>query len=767
MNNRDLPAIAGHRRDPSQNQSALPPMASEFIASVQETTLIDYWRIVIKRGRLITYVALALFALVAVATLKMTRKYEAICRIIVSRDSGDVVADQITQQAGGSTGGGDLGTEIETQANILQSDSLALSVVQQLHLYQEPDFSGKFAKENFNSGVTPLGAPAEMDPHLQEQMLKLFKNNLTVVEVPNTRIIEIHYFSPNPKLASNIAQEIAETLGDRGTQARYDATTHATQWLASELNDLKHQVEQSEQDLVEYQKKAGIVGLDDKQNTIMTKLDDLNHALTLVQNDRATKEANYDSVRTGSPELSAAVPGTSQIYKLRQQETDLKGQYAQAMAQFGEQYPKVVAIANQLKELQAAIDKENQRISVEVKSDYQIAKAREQSLNGIFEQQKQSAIELSERSVEYKILEHDADSYRDLYESLTKTLKQAEVLASLQSSNISVFDTPVVPSHPSRPNIPRNLAIGAVLGLVAGFASALLAEMLDNRVYRPEDIPLVASLPVLATIPIFLPPMNDDEEDSVGPAPEAEPVGLISWRQPRSECAEAYRALRTSVLLSSSGAPPRLLLVTSGLPQEGKSTTSLNIATVLAQSGSRVLLIDADLRRPTMHKTLGVRSAGGLSTVLSGSHSLAEVVFKTEIPNLDLMPAGPLPPAPAELVGSVAMRSLLHESKSKYDFVIVDAPPVLSVTDAVVLSTEADAVLFVVRAGASTKHCIRRSRELLSGVGARVLGVVMNALAVTFADDYYYYGNVRYQGYYTADETSTSAMRKRSHGAGI
>lgn len=730
---------------------------SDLLANVQEASLFDYWRMLIKRGRMILYAMLVVFSLVAVVTLKLTRQYEAVGRIIVSRDNGDVVADQITQQAGGSAGGGDLNSEIETQANILQSDTLALHVIQDLKLYQEPDFAGSLAMVNYDNGTTPLGTQPDMDPQLQEQMLKIFKRDLVVLEVPNTRLIEIHFFSSNAKLAAATAKRLAETLEDRGTQARYEATTHATDWLASELNDLKHQVEQSEQALVEYQKKAGIVGLDDKQNTIMSKLDDLNHALTLVENDRSSKQANFESIKSVTPELSAAVPANSQIYKLRQQQTDLKSQYAQTMAQFGDQYPKALAIANQLKELQAAIADENKRIATEVESDYKIAKSREKSLNDIFEQQKQSAIDLSERSVEYRILERDANSYRDLYESLTKTLKQAEVLASLQSSNISVVDEPVVPSHPTRPNIPRNLALGLVLGLACGIASAFIAEMLDNRLYRPEEISAIADLPVLVSVPFYGTPLQEGFEPAKHLEPEnSQRVGLVSSRQPRSQWAEAYRALRTAILLSSSGAPPRLILVTSGVPQEGKSTTSVNLATVLSQRGTRVLLIDADLRRPSIHKILGVHSGQGLSTVLTGTSTLNEAVVVTSVPDLAVLPAGPIPPSPSELLGSDAMKALLSQCAEEYEFVILDAPPVLPVTDSVILSTEVDAVIYVVRAGSTTKHCVRRSREVLAGVGARVLGVVVNALSTTFADSYYYYGKSDYAPYYASDDDDSA-----------
>ena len=435
-------------------------------------------------------------------------------------------------------------------------------------------------------------------------------------------------------------------------ETRYESTTRATGWLTEQLDALQHQVEESEQKVVEYQKTAGIVGLDDKQNTIMARLEDLNHALTQVQAERSTKQANYESIQGRTPELSAAVPANSQIYRLRQQETSLKAQYAEAMAQFGDKYPKAIAIANQLRELGTAIGEENQRIASELHSDFEISKSRENSLNDIFERQKQDAINLSERSVQLKILERDAESFRDLYESLTKTLKQAQVLASLRSSNIGVVDDPIVPSNPSRPNIPRNLALGAIMGIAIGMAAAFVMEILDNRIYRAEEIPAIANLSVLASIPYHHPQLESDVKGQGTTDIVPQLVGLISWQRPRSEWAEAYRALRTSILLSGTVAPPRSLLVTSGLPQEGKSTTSINLATVMAQRGGRVLLIDADLRRPSIHSVLGLNSEKGLSTVVAGTTSLEDTLQTTGVENLFVLPAGPLPPSPADSLGS-------------------------------------------------------------------------------------------------------------------
>jgi len=290
-------------------------------------------------------------------------------------------------------------------------------------------------------------------------------------------------------------------------------------------------------------------------------------------------------------------------------------------------------------------------------------------------------------------------------------------------------------------------------------------EILDNRIYRAEEIPAIANLSVLASIPYHHPQLESDVKGQGTTDIVPQLVGLISWQRPRSEWAEAYRALRTSILLSGTVAPPRSLLVTSGLPQEGKSTTSINLATVMAQRGGRVLLIDADLRRPSIHSVLGLNSEKGLSTVVAGTTSLEDTLQTTGVENLFVLPAGPLPPSPADSLGSASMKQLIQRCTTEFDFVIIDAPPVLSVTDAVILSVEVDGVVLVVRAGSSTKHCIRRTRDLVAGVGARILGVVVNAMNLNAADSYYYYGESKYSqyyNYYSDPERTAKASRAGS-----
>jgi capsular exopolysaccharide synthesis family protein len=339
--------------------------------------------------------------------------------------------------------------------------------------------------------------------------------------------------------------------------------------------------------------------------------------------------------------------------------------------------------------------------------------------------------------------------------------KEALVMAGLRSNTIRIVDPARAPVFPSHPNVPRNMLIGFLFGLTAGIALAFVQEMLDNTVKTPEEVTYLTALPALGMIPL-----NKRLTEKAAKAARAgnghgstslarkdtwrDEVELVSHSRPKSEIAEAYRALRTSILLSGLGAPPRCILVTSALPQEGKTTTAINIAIVLAQKGGRVLLVDADMRRPSIHTKLALRARGGLSTLLTGSDTLGNVlVNSTEVPNLHVLPAGPPPPHPAELLGSSVMKSFIAEWREKFDHVIIDSPPCLSVTDAVLLSVEVDAVALVLRSGQTPKDAIRRARNLLFQVQAKVLGVVVNAVDMRSPDMYYYSYASKYGSYYT------------------
>jgi succinoglycan biosynthesis transport protein ExoP len=560
-------------------------------------------------------------------------------------------------------------------------------------------------------------------------------------------------------LATEIANALVRTFVEENFRTKYESVTQTSVWLSTELADLQMKVQTSEEKLVRYQKDHSILGVDEKQNIVTAKLDELNKELTAAQTDRIQKESHYRLAQTGDPAVftKTSRDGTgSMLEMLRGREAELSTQYAQATTQFGSGYPKVAELNNQLKQLRTEIAAEQTRMQNDIHNEYLAAVQRENLLTIAFEQQKREANQLNESAIEYSVLKRDAESNRQLYQDLLQRLKEAGVSAGLRSSNIRVVDVARTPTYPIKPNVPRNLQLGLLLGLACGIGLAFVLESLDTSIRNMEEVSAISTLPALGTIPLQtsrnghsrkrLKTVSADIEKSESPA-------LVTYVRPKSEGAEAYRALRTSILLSSFGAPPKVILVTSALPQEGKTTISANSALVLAQRGSRVLLIDADLRRPGIDKLFGFRSRGGLSSVISGVDKIDDVMVPfTRVPNLWIMPAGPIPPQPAELLGSSVMKDHITRWRNEFDHIIIDTPPCLSVTDAVLLSPEADRVILVARSGKTTKAALRRACDLLLQVNARIMGIVLNALDLRSGDAYYYAYGKLYARYY--DEAS-------------
>jgi exopolysaccharide transport family protein len=720
----------------------------------QESALGEYIRVLIKRKWTVLACLVTIFSMVAIASLKMTPIYEASGSIAINKpDSG------LVNFSNSPTFSVDYydPTEMETEVKILQSDLLALQVIKALGLDRRPDFGGKTAPLPSSLDLAP--DPLQADTGRTTSLLSSFRGSLRVALSPNTHIIEVHYRSPDKDLAANVVNTLMTTYTENNFKSRFDSTMQASDWLSKQLVDLQMKVETSQEKLVHYQKEHEILGIDDKQNITTAKLDELNKSLTAAESERMDKESVYRLVEAGDTDTIASAASvldnagaggqsaSSLMEILRSRQAELKIQSAELSTQFGPSYPKLAQINNQLKEIDAQLLAETKKVGGKIKGEYLAALQRENMLHDALEKQKQEANKLNESAIEYSLLKRDLDTNRQLYEGLLQKLKEAGVSAGLRSNNFQVVDAARVPMGPIEPNIPRNLSFAFMLGLTSGVGLAFLLEGLDNTVRTTEQAQMISGLPPLGMIPLGSRTAREGANAKrLVIATSKEAVELITQVRPQSQMAESYRALRTSLLLSNLGAPPKVIMVTSALPQEGKTTTSINCAVVLAQKGIRVLLIDADLRRPSIHKTLGMGPRSGLSNVLTGSATLAQAITRSSIlPNLDVLPAGTPPPNPAELLASTNMRDVLEELREQYDHIVVDTPPTLSVTDAVVLSPRADAIVLVIRSGQTTKQALRRSRDILMQVNAKVSGVLLNAVDLSSPDYYYYY---EYQGKY-------------------
>ncbi|MGB9236285.1 MAG: polysaccharide biosynthesis tyrosine autokinase [Terriglobales bacterium] len=735
---------------PTEGTELLKPLGSALynVLPAQESSLREYMRVLIKRKWLVISCILGIFAAVAIASLRQTPVYEAAGQIAVNKADSNLIVFKDSVPVVDYYDQSDLDTEVR----IIQSDLLALQVIRQLNLDKRAEFGGHPDQKVANLVADPLQA----DSNRASAVLGAFRGNLHVTLIPNTRIIEIHYNSTDPQLAASIVNTLASTYVEQNFKTKFESTMQASDWLSRQLVDLQMKVETSQEKLVRYQKEHEILGNDEKQNITTEKLDEINKELTSAESDRMQKEAIYRQTQSNDPEVIAAAivtggvigSGSGLLDALRGQEAALKIQVADLSTQFGPSYPKIAQLNNQLKEISRQLQSETNKAVDHLRGQYLAALQRENLLHDSFEKQKQEANKLNESAIEYSLLKRDVESNRTLYEGLLEKLKEAGVTAGLRSNNFRILSAARVPTSPVEPNIPRNLFFALALGVISGVGLAFLLENMDNTVRTPEQAQALSGLPSLGMIPMgSKSTTHGSAANRLALTSSKEAVETVTQVRPQSQMSESYRALRTSLLLSNLGAPPKVIMVTSARPQEGKTTTSINTAIVLAQKGVRVLLVDADLRRPSIHKTLGMGPRSGLSNVLTGSATLQQAItISPVLPNLFILPAGTPPPNPAELLASANMRDMLTELREQFDHIVVDTPPTLSVTDAVVLSPRADATILVIRSGQTTKQALRRARDILMQVNAHVAGVLLNAVDLTSPDYYYYY---EYQGKYT------------------
>ena len=743
--------------------------------TAQDSLLRDYFRVLIKRVWVVLGTLLIVFGATLIATLRSTPIYDAKGSIAINK------TDPMLSNLRDGNNSVDYydPTDLDTEVRILQSDLLALQVIKELNLDKLPEFGGHGMRPSSSLELTTDAI--QPDSARATELLGAFKGNLRVLLVPNTRILEIHFRSPNKELAARVVNTLVNTYIEQNFKTKFESTMQASDWLSRQLVDLQMKVETSQQKLVRYQKEHNILGIDEKQNITTQKLDELNKELTAAESDRMEKESLYRLAEAGDAESAASVAGAATgsgkssaassglLDKLEAQKADLKVQAAQLGTQFGPAYPKIAQINNQITEIDTQVQLEMKKVTARLRGDYMASLHRENMLRAALEEQKQQDNKLNESAIEYSLLKRDFETNRTLYEGLLQKLKEAGVTAGLRSNNIREVDIARTPGAPAEPNIARNLVFAFALGLSSGIGLAFLLEGLDNTVRTPEQAQAISGLPSLGMIPLGSKiGAEAGAKQGLVVASSKEPVELITQARPQSQMAESYRALRTSLLLTSLGAPPKIILITSALPREGKTTTSVNTAIVLAQKGTRVLLIDADLRRPSIHKALGMGPRVGLSNVLTGGATSQQATVRSPIlPNLFILPAGTPPPNPAELMASQQMFDLLAELREQYDHIVIDTPPTLSVTDAVVLSTRSDAVVLVIRSSQTTKPALRRTRDILTQVNARVAGVLLNAVNLNSPDYSYYY---EYQGkhgqrYYDESQTDENSIAAASGGA--
>jgi capsular exopolysaccharide synthesis family protein len=720
---------------------SLSSRVPSFEPSPREPHLYDYLLILRKHQWLILSFMLAVVTIVAIATFRMQPVYVATARVEIDRENANILPFPGTDSYDYMM---DLENYTETQSKILTSETLALQTIRNNNLSSRPEFASP-------NGPSEAIASGSLANQKRPPELAGFLGSLSVKRVPSSHLLDVSFESTDPQLAARIVNAHIASYIEQNFRSKYEATTQASTWLADQLGELKIRVQRSEDARIAYERQNQIWTLDDKQNITTQRLSDVNKQLTEAQSERMRKESLYQFAKSGNLDAVPEVQGNSALADLLRKRGEATSQYSDAVSQYGPNFPKVQRMQAQIKEFDQSIEKEKQKILDVLESDFHEAQQRESLLTHALDQQKAETNQMSGKLVEYNILKREAEANKALYEGLMTKLKETAISQGLRSSNIRVVDPAMIPSTPARPAKARNVALAFLVGLVGGIGLALMREYLDNTVKTPDDVETLSHLPSLAVVPQFAAANGNGKRpgllQSFASNGHDKRIELVAQHLPKSQMSEAFRALRTSILLSQADHPPQVILVTSALPREGKTTAAANLAVTLAQLGDKTVLVDADLRKPGVGRLLNLAGGkyAGLSSYLAGVSSLDLVsIPHPAIPNLVAIPTGPLPPNPADLLSSHKLADAIAELRTKFKFIVIDSPPVMAATDAVILSVQADGVLLVVRSGETPKEAFTRTRELLSSVKCRILGVVLNAVD-SAAPDYYY--SYRYYPY--------------------
>lgn len=731
--------IDKHTPMPVPAPEGVPPRPYDYydLEMHRKIHLRDYWQILVRRKWWTLGFFLAVVLLVGLVTFLMTPVYRATTTIQLTGDNPSALVTTTPYDPMMSILGWQERQEFyHTQFQIMQSRSLARRVIDRLHLQEYPEF--KVA----GSGDRPI--PPEL---AERERVDVFLSKLGVEPEKDSFLVRLSFDSADAQLAQKVANALAREYMQFGMDCRTKAYRLVQEWLDQELQKLRAKVEASERQMHKFGEQSNIMALEGQGNVILQKYTDLSGLLTKAESERMAKEAQFRQIE----EKGADAPfilNNPVVVSLRQELAIQEAKVASMNQIFLADHPQMQAEQAKLRGLRSRLQSEIKRLCTSVKAEYEAAKRAEDMLRKALQSQKDQVATLQQRTVQYKILKRDVETNEQLYQGLLSRMKEASIASTIVPTNVQVIDPAELPLFPYKPKKALNLMLASVIGLFGGVGLAFLVEYLDDSIKTTEELERVSQMPVLGLVPLAS-TNGKAEVPSTG-----NEIGLMAYQQPKSGMSEAIRHLRTSILLSGAGGPPAVILVTSPNPGEGKTTLAVNLATALAVQGRRVVLIDTDLRKPQVYQIFRQPSQPGLSNLLAGNASPAQLLHATEVPDLFVVMAGTIPPSPTELLGSEKLKEYLQQLRQDFHHVILDSPPILGFADGLILSSLADGVLLVVKHQYTPREAGRLARDLLHKVQARVLGTVMNQLVTTkHGYGYYYYYQKYYKNYYAEPDS--------------
>lgn len=713
----------------------------------------DYLRVINKRKNTVITFFVITFAVVVIATVTVDPVYKASTKVLIERNTSNALTGNSSYVAYDPQ-------FLETQEQIIKSSSVARKVISSFNetelyknLFPEQKKTLSFfdktialIRSTYHSFKKSIGIESLLSQQNQdlsnneplepisklEAMVKTIQKNINVEPLQNSRVIEITYTSRNPSLSMAIVNNLSQAYINELLDQRLELSGYSIKWMTKKAESESKKLEASEKALHDYQRKYNIVTIEDRITVIPERLSELSRSLTKAETESKELGSLYQQIRQTEQDKLETIPAivaNVSIDSIKKQIIISEQKIAELSKKYGPKHPVMATALGDLTSLKKKKDQEIQNAVQTIRNQFMLAKSNEENLRKLLRETQSEAANLNEKYIQLNILKRDVETNRYLYDALIKTMKEKGITEESQSINVWVIEKAVIPRKPYSPNPVKNTLLAVILGVLGGLGLALFFEYLDNTVKSPEDIEERFDTPVIGTIGIA-----NTKKQSILETVQTDSNSLLS---------ENFKSLRTSILLSAAGKPPDSLFVTSMSPAEGKSSVSACLAITMGKMGKKTLFIDADMRRPIQFKQFGLDNTAGLSTYLAGTSQL-DVIHSSVTDNLDVLTSGPIPPNPSELLSSARMTQLISELKPRYDMIIIDTPPTISVSDSLIIGRLVEGAVIVALAGSTTYDLLKKGLKFFQETSTPITGIVVNKFDAKKSGYYYGYGDYYY-----------------------